>query len=73
MENETVNKDELAKKCEAEFDTFSKAIGKMGFDPQGFAFAILMSSKKELIETIESFNLEEDEKKAVENRINLFK
>jgi hypothetical protein len=73
MGTEATNKDELAKICEAEFDVFSRAISKMGFDPKGFAFAILLTSKKKLIETANSFNLEENERKAVENRINLFK
>ena len=73
MGAETTSKDELAKICEAEFDTFSKAISKMGFDPQGFAFSILITKKEKLIEIANSFSLEEDERKAVENRINLFK
>lgn len=66
-------KEELAKVCESEFDVFSSAISKMGFDPQGFAFMILFDkkvlSRKKLTNCFS--NLTEDERRAVDNRVKL--
>lgn len=66
-------KEELAKICESEFDVFSSAISKMGFDHGGFAFMILFDkkvlSRKKL--TNHFSNLTEDEKRAVDNRVKL--
>ena len=66
-------KKELAKICESEFDVFSSAISKMGFDPQGFAFMILFDkkalSRKKL--TNHFSNLTEDERRAIDNRVKL--
>ena len=66
-------KEELAKICESEFDVFSSAISKMGFDPQGFAFMILFDKKalnrKNL--TNRFSNLTEDERRAIDNRVKL--
>jgi len=69
-----MNKEELSKICEAEFETFSTAIGKMGFDSQGFAFMILFDKKaltrKKLLDKFD--NLTEEEKISIENRVKLF-
>jgi hypothetical protein len=64
---------ELEKICEAEFEIFSSAISKMGFDPLGFDFMILFDAKalsrKKLLNHFN--NLTEEEKVAVDNRIKL--
>ncbi len=64
---------ELAEVCEKEFDVFSSAISKMGFDPAGFAFMIIFDPKaltrKKLLDKFA--NLTEAEKKAVDNRVAL--
>jgi hypothetical protein len=69
-----MDKKEISKICEAEFEVFSTAISKMGFDPQGFSFMILFDkkalSRKKLLDKFS--NLTEEEKIAVENRIKLF-
>jgi hypothetical protein len=69
-----MDKKEILKICEAEFDIFSTAINKMGFDPQGFVFMILLDkkalSRKKLLDKFS--NLTEEEKIAVDNRIKLF-
>ena len=36
-----MSKKELIEVCEKEFTTFSSAINKMGFDPQGFDLLVL--------------------------------
>jgi len=69
-----MDKKEISKICEAEFEVFSTAISKMGFDPQVFSFMILFDkkalSRKKLLDKFS--NLTEEEKIAVENRIKLF-
>jgi hypothetical protein len=68
-----MDKEELSKICEAEFDVFSSAISKIGFDPQGFAFMILFDKKaltsKKLLNKFN--NLTEEEKISINNRIKL--
>jgi hypothetical protein len=61
----------LSEICEAEFSIFSRAINKMGFDPQGFAYMLLIDSKSMSENLIEDFNLTEEENKAIQNRIQL--
>ena len=74
FKNIIVDKKELQKICEAEFEVFSTAISKMGFDAQGFAFMILFDKKalktKKLLNHFNSLN--EEEKIAIENRIKMF-
>jgi hypothetical protein len=69
-----MDKKEILKICEAEFEVFSTAISKMGFEPQGFAFMILWDkkalSRKKLLDKFS--NLTEEEKIAVDNRVKLF-
>jgi len=64
---------ELTQICESEFDVFSSAISKMGFDAQGFAFMVLFDkkalSRKKL--TNHFSTLTEEEKQSVENRVKL--
>lgn len=69
-----MNKKEISKICEAEFEVFSTAISKMGFDPQAFALMILFDKKALSIKKLldEFSNLTKEEKIAVENRIKLF-
>lgn len=64
---------ELAQICESEFDVFSSAISKMGFEPQSFAFMILFDKKSlsRLKLTNHFSTLTEEEKQAVENRVKL--
>ena len=68
-----MSKEELQKICESEFDVFSKAIGKMGFEPRSFAFMILFDKKalnrKNLFNHFN--NLTEEEKLAVDHRVEL--
>ena len=63
--------EKLSEICEAEFGIFSRAINKMGFDPQGFAYMLLIGSKSMSENLIEDFNLTEEENKAIQNRIQL--
>jgi hypothetical protein len=65
---------DIEKVCEAEFETFSKAISKMGFDPQGFAFAMLLDKKnlRALISDVDGFSLTTEERSALFNRLELF-
>ena len=68
-----MDKKELEKICETGFTVFSSVISKMGFDPQGFSFMILFD-KKSLTrkKLLDCFDLTEEEKVSVENRIKLF-
>jgi len=69
-----IPKKELEKICETEFEVFSKAIGKMGFDPQGFVFMILFNRKALSSKKLTNYfnNLSEEEKIAVDHRVALF-
>lgn len=69
--SEIKDKKELKKICEAEFEVFSEAIKKMGFDPPGFVFAFLLDKSIFTREFLDSFHLEETQKIAVDNRIKL--
>lgn len=63
---------ELSEICEKEFTTFSSAIKKMGFDSQGFAFMILMNRDGLTREKLfNGFDLTEEEKISLENRVKL--
>lgn len=66
-------KEELSQICESEYETYTTAIGKMGFDPQGFSFMILFDKKNLTREKLlDKFPLSEEEKVSIENRIKLF-
>ena len=69
-----MTKVELSKVCENEFETFKSGISKMGFDLTGFKFAVYITNKSVMLETLESFNnLTDEERQAVKNRIELLK
>lgn len=74
VKNIIMDKKELQNICEAEFEVFSTAISKMGFDAQGFAFIILFDKKalttKKFLNHFNSLN--EQEKIAIQNRIKMF-
>jgi hypothetical protein len=62
---------DLSEICEAEFNTFTTAIKKMGFDHHGFVYALLINSEAFDKNIMVDFNLSEEESKAIENRIHL--
>jgi hypothetical protein len=64
-------KNELRGICENEFGEFTIAITKMGFDPQGFVYALLAGLP--ILESAKSFpNLTDRDIEVITNRINLF-
>jgi hypothetical protein len=69
-----VTQEELQQKCNDQLPDFLSAMSKMGMEPESFVYLMLGKRDDQLRdENLESFELSEEEKESVRNRVKLFR